>query len=399
MQSILRPNTVYHHAAHLLRTHLRLTDYSPSCTAPTLLAVVFAACARLVSLFAACARLRHAPCAETIRKALHAALPDQDELQRRLNRALAADLPKALRQRRQRLALDLTLIPYHGQPLADPDEIYRGPAKDGTTHLHAYGTVYLIYRGQRFTIALRWVRGGESLAEVVRWLLRQAARVGLRPRLLLLDRGFNSVGVIRYLQAARYPFLMPLLCRGRSTDHPKGPSGSRVFLTWTKSGWGRYTLTDSAGRTATVSVGVKCENRRRRPLRPGPRRRPAGRVRLVYAFWGLVPSSPEWVRQTYRERFGVETSYRQMNEARARTCSRNPGVRLFLVGVALVLRNVWVWLHYGVLSSPRRGRRRLNPERLRLKALLLLLQHVVEQALGIDDDVPSEHPIWDPVDT
>ena len=48
------------------------------------------------------------------------------------------------------------------------------------------------------------------------------------------------------------------------------------------------------------------------------------------------------------------------------------------MGVALILRNVWVWLHYAVLSTPRRGRRQFNESRLRFKALLLMLLHVAE---------------------
>ena len=70
-------------------------------------------------------------------------------------------------------------------------------------------------KGQRYTLALTWVQRGESLADVLARLLRRAATHGLRPCLLLLDRGFYSVDVIRYLQAARYPFLMPVVCRGR----------------------------------------------------------------------------------------------------------------------------------------------------------------------------------------
>src|SRR3979490_2223269 len=76
------------------------------------------------------------------------------------------------------------------------------------------------------------------------------SRAGVKPRYLLLDRGFYSVGVIRYLQAARYPFLMPVVCRGRKVEHPKGPSGTRIFLTWKRSGWGSYTLTDAKKRNA-----------------------------------------------------------------------------------------------------------------------------------------------------
>jgi hypothetical protein len=95
----------------------------------------------------------------------------------------------------------------------------------------------------------------------------------------------------------------------------------------------------------------------------------------------------------------VESSYRQLGEALPRTSTRNPVVRLFLVGVALLLRNVWVWLHYAVLSSPRRGGRRFNLERLRLKALLLMLQHVAEERFGIRDEVPTERSAWNTLNT
>jgi putative transposase len=39
-------------------------------------------------------------------------------------------------------------------------------------------------------------------------LLRQAKKAGIHVRFLVLDRGFYSVAVIRYLQAARTPFLI-----------------------------------------------------------------------------------------------------------------------------------------------------------------------------------------------
>lgn len=45
------------------------------------------------------------------------------------------------------------------------------------------------------TVALTGVKKGELLEDVVQRLLRQASSVGIRPRLLLLDRGFYSVAV------------------------------------------------------------------------------------------------------------------------------------------------------------------------------------------------------------
>jgi putative transposase len=317
--------------------------------------------------------------------ALLATLPQISELQRRLNRALQGDLPKALRRRRQLLAVDLTLLPYHGEPQKNTNEVYRGQAKSGTSHFHAYATAYVVRHGRRSTVALTAVSRGEALAEVVRRLLRVAARAGVRPRYLLLDRGFCSVAVIRYLQAARRPFLMPLPLRGRTADHPAGPSGSRVFAYARRSGWAEYTLT-SGPRTATVRVAVKCRNLAGQWGR-------CGRQRLVYAFWGLTPASVTWVRQTYRARLGIETRYRQMNQAKVHTCTRNPDVRLLFVGVALVLRNVWVWLHHQVLSTPRRGGRVLRLECLRFKLLLGWLAAVIESDYVAYDQVLAERPI------
>jgi putative transposase len=383
---ILDRERVYRLAAEHLQEHLKFKDYKTKTSAQVLWALLLAAAARITSLSDACQRLRDGPSDETARKALLATLPDYGALQRQLNAALAGFLPKALRTHLQRLAIDLTLIPYHGRPFRDLAEIYRGQAKSGTSHFHASATAYIIRKGQRYTVALTGVRKGESLKDVVQRLLRQAARVGIRPRLLLLDRGFYSVAVVRSLQQARYPFLMPVVCHGRPLKHPKGPSGSYVFRTWKKGGWSTYTLADAKKRTATVSICVKCRNWR------GERKR-HGRQPLIYAYWGYRPPSPESVFTTYRLRFGIESSYRQLHEGRIRTTTRRPVVRLLYVGIALVLRNLWVWLHYAILSMPRRGGRVILLERLRWETLLLWLLHVVEEAFGVADATYTERDV------
>jgi putative transposase len=376
----LTARQVHRCAAAILQDHLKLPDHGPKCRAGPLLTLLFYAAARLTSLSDACKSLREAPSDEAARLALIATLPDFAALRRRLNAALAGNLPRPLRRRPQRLAADLVLIPYHGQPLVDPDEIYRSQAKSGTSHFHAYATLYVVHRGYRFTVALTAVAGGEPLEEVLKRLLYQAAAVGVRCRLLLLDRGFYSVGVIRYLQAARHPFLMPVICRGRKLDDPRGPSGTNIFLTWEKSGFGTYTLHDTHKRPARVSICVKCRYYR------GQWRR-HGKQRLVYAFWGLKPPSFDWVKETYRQRFAIETTYRQLHQARIRTSTRDPVRRLLDVGIALILRNVWVWLHRTVLARPRRGSREIRLDLLRFRGMLLWLAHVVEQRLGVRDSV------------
>lgn len=374
------------YAELLLQKFLRLPNHGPKCRAMRLWSVLLYAAARICSLAAACAALANAPSDTAVHDALLAGLPALAELQRRLNRALQGDLPKALRRRRQPLAIDLTLIPYHGQHMHRPDEIYRSQAKSGTTHFHAYATAYVVRTGLRFTVGLTAVRRGEALADVIRRLLAQAAKAAVRPRYLLLDRGFCSVDVIRYLQAGRRAFLMPVPRRGRKSTHPKGPSGTQIFAAWKKSGWGQYTMTNGHKRKATFAVCVKCRNRR------GERGR-HGREALVYAYGGgLRPSSYRWVQQTYRSRFGIETSYRQMNQARIRTCTRDPLLRLLYVGLALVLRNVWVWFHWERLAERRGGGRRLNLNRLTFRHLLLCLQHVAEFRLGVRGGINVQQP-------
>lgn len=386
MQYTITRAGVQRHAAELLRSCLALKDYSPACTAMTLLHVLFTACSRLGSLSAACWSLATAPSRETIRKATLEALEPKDDLLKRLNRALTFDLPRALRRRPQQVAIDLVLIPYHGLPFDTELEIYRSQAKSGTSHFHAYATAYVNYRGQRYTLALTTVERGEKMPEVLKRLFRQLAKLGVAARMVLLDRGFWSVAVIRYLQQARKPFLMPVVLRGRKEDHADGPSGTRVFALRKRSGWDKYTVKASTGEVARVSIAIHCRNYNGQWGRHG-------RQSLVYAYWRIDPASTKWLRETYRKRFAIETSYRQMHQGRARTCTRNPLVRLLLVGVALVLRNVWVWLHHAVLSTPRRGNCRYNLERLPLRTMLQWLQHQAEEELGVRDEVSSERPM------
>jgi hypothetical protein len=381
--STLTAPEVHRCAADVLQDHLKLDDHGPKCRASMLYTLLLYAAARITSISDACKTLRDAPSDEAARLALIATVPDFAELQRRLNAALGGNLPRALRRGPQRLAADLVLIPSHGQPQRDPDEIYRSAAKSGTSHFHAYATLYVVRNGYRFTVALTAVSRGEPLEGVLKRLLQQAAQVGIRCRLLLLDRGFYSVGVIRYLQAARHPFLMPVICRGRKLDDPRGPSGTNVFLTWQSSGLGTYALHDAHKRPARVGICVKCRYYRGQWHRHG-------KQRLIYAFWGLRPPSFDWVKETYRQRFGIETTYRQLHQARIRTTTRDPALRLLYVGIALILRNVWVWFHQMVLARPRRGSREIRLDLLRFRKMLLWLTHVVEATLGVRDSVTVE---------
>jgi putative transposase len=178
---------------------------------------------------------------------------------------------------------------------------------------------------------------------------------------------------------------MPVKLTGRKAGHPRGPSGTRVFAAMKRSGWFEHTVV-SGPRTARVMICVSCRNYR------GQWRR-HGRQALVYACWGVAGRSCDWVRETYRSRFGIESSYRQMTQLRGRPSTRRPELRLLYVGLSLVLRNEWVWLHREVLSTPRRGGRLIRQERLRLRALLRWVRQVIETDFGTVAETTMEREL------
>jgi Transposase DDE domain len=379
---------VHDYVVSLIQRYVKLKDFGKSCTSSVIITVLFYAAARITSISAACRHLGQAPSDETFRQALLATLPQWAELQRRLNRALAGDLPKGLLKRPQEIAIDTHEVPYHGKPLQERNEFRGGKSRRGTTHFHNYATAYLVRKGYRFTLAMAWFRQDDSFTDVLQRLLRQVRQCGVKVRLVLLDRGFYSAEVIRYLQASRTPFLMPLKAAGRRPrQERKVRRDARRFFEQKRSGWAQHTW-QSGGRRVSVQVCICCENY-------AGWKRKHGRVALVFAYWGFRPGSIPWIRQTYRRRFGIETSYRQMERARIRTSTRDPLRRLLFAGIALLLRNAWIWLHLMRLASRHGEVVTLHLERLRFTDLLLKLQRFAEQLLGpepLDTSQPLPPP-------
>jgi len=364
-------------AAGWIAEYLEFGDYGRRCKLAVLISVLLFAAARAKSIADACLRLRDAPCGQTIFNALAAWLPLLAVVERRLNAALAAKLPSSLRKKRQRLAIDLTEIPYHGQPQEDPRELRRGKPKGGSTHFHAYATVYVIRHGERFTLAMTYVWENDTVRDVVRRLMQKVREIGVKLDFLLLDREFYSLDVVRYLKRAHYPFLMPVVRRGRRPKCPEKARGPWKFCSGKRSGWATHQL-QNKGRREMVDICVAIDNYAGRWGKHGRRI-------LVYASWGIRRATPGWIRETYRKRFGIESSYRQMNQGRIRTCSRHPALRLLFAGIALILRNAWVLIHRMLLADRHGPHLRIHLERLRLTTLLLHLQHHAEDLLGIAD--------------
>lgn len=364
---------------------LQFGDQGPKCTKAVVFNILLIAAARMTSIFAACRDLSRAPSDQAVRDAIAKQLPDTaDELQQRINQAVVTNLPRSLLRRKRAVAIDLTLIPYHGLPDRDPGELFHGAAKSGTSKFHGYASAYVIDHGFRYTLALIRVGQGFTMRDIVADLVRRVRALGVRIKVLLLDRAFYAIDVVRYLKRSGTPFVMPAAIRGRKPADPK--RGLRAFLK-KRNGWYLWTMKRRGGgaceRVRLAVASVKTTHRK-----TGKKRF----KKLLYASWG-VRGTPIEMRELYRKRFGIESSYRQMNQARIRTCTRCPRERLLYVAIALILRNVWVWMHFTHLAEDRGAEPTLRLYLMRFRRLLEWFAEHARRQLHSGDPYVLE---WEP---
>lgn len=349
--------------------------------------VLLCAAANNSSIDRECDELEGSPSPNTVRGVLKDSLElNQSETQ--VNKALGKHLKRAYCKKPQKVAVDLVEIPYHGQPSQDPQEVRRGQAKQGTTHFHVFATAYVVRRNRRVTLALHYVRQGESLVSVLDALKTRLDELDISVSLWLADRAFCSVAALSWFDQ-QAEAIVPIVARGK-----KDPlSGSRVLFAHKKSGWHRYAMNSSTDGSLTFDVAVV--RRYTRPSRSRSKSIPP--TTLVYAVVGKRMRSGKQKRslpsvaQTYRSRFGIESSYRQMNQARLRTSSRSPELRLLAVAIAFLLRNLWVLCSWMTLSRPVSGCRGGQSD-LRFPTLLRWISRQVEARLGLNTAIQLQAP-------
>ncbi|AFU57038.1 putative transposase [Candidatus Nitrososphaera gargensis Ga9.2] len=88
-----------------------------------------------------------------------------------------------------------------------------------TTHFFfTHASAYVRLHGRRFTLAMKYVRADESLVDVVRYLLAEVQKTGIRIKCLFLDKGFfTAAAVMSYLNSVRIPYIIAAFPRGRKT--------------------------------------------------------------------------------------------------------------------------------------------------------------------------------------
>ena len=361
-----------HDTMRLCPQHLSLTAQGYCCQTDDLWRILLAAAARHTTIEATCADLERTPDANTVRGYLTDQLsPDTlPDLERQWNQLFQALLPAWLITRPQELAVDLHDEPYYGQH--DPDHpdnwVCRGEARAGTTRFYRCATAYLIQRDVRLTVAVVFVKPTMATVTVLRRLLRAVTAAGVRIKCLYADKGFCSIPVLRYLLRQHVPAIVAMPIRGKR-------AGTRALCQGRTSYRTTYTLQSAEHGRLHVPVAV---------VRTWQRRR-SGRRQLRWLVYVCleVHEPARRIRPRYRRRFGIETGYRLMEQVRARTTSPNPALRFLLMGVALLIVNMWIRLHWLYLRLPGRGPRRVARIHFRLERMTRFLTRAIERIYGV----------------
>lgn len=308
---------------------VRLPEGRRVCTPTVIWNVILFAAAFARSVAAACAAVASAPSGQAVWDCLYATLPKRRRtLENRLLPALHAPLGKI--QRSARIAIDYHRVPYFGE-----SNRYTTRAKEagGTHTFHTYATACVVAGTGRYTLGLTAVGEKEPMTDVLTRLPDQVAASGVTTRVVLLDKAFFSIAVMLLLQSRNTPFVIPAVIRGRRPRPGVRAVGLRAIRNRVA---GRYAYThEDRGRSVRVTVVVAHKSYRHR--RTGRRHT----RKFLYATW-RVSGDPVSIRDLYRTRFGIESSYRQLGQVRPRTSTTDGVIRLLWVAVGLILRNAWV---------------------------------------------------------
>ena len=361
----LKANDVHAYTLEMLQEHLKIEADGYVCKTEMILNVLIKASAENSSLEAVCADLEEIADSNTIREYLNEALPIKElrEQERQVNKALAGCTPHDLVRTDIEIAIDFHDEPFYGKQAETRQVTCAGQAKKGTTHFVRIATAYIIWRQVRLTLAVRYVLPEDETLEILKFLLKRLKKLGFKAKVLYMDKGFASTGIIQYLTAQQQPAIIACPIRGK-----KG--GTRALCRGRSSYSTNYTFTDGAHTAIAMKASLV-------PNASGKLRRKWLAFILILLDW-----KPDKVYEQYRRRFGIECSYRMLRRVRASTTSRNPALRFFLLGIGLILVNAWGFLRWTFSRLMNRGPRQVDGSRFRLNRFSKFLIRTVEEIYG-----------------
>ena len=303
--------------------------------------VLVGACADGTSISKLCETSEDSPHENTVLYHLREKF-DLASVERVGNALLQKDVLEVLPEQVEVVA-DLHLRPYYGDE-DETDGLYHSEAKRGTTAFHTYATLYARVKNKRHTLAVRRLADGDTASSVLAEFLGLLDGLDTGVKAVYLDREFYDSKCLTLLQAHNYAYVMPIVRWGKTIKQELSEGWSRII---------QHKLTgklDGPAVTVEFPVYIDCTYQNGRYDEHGV-------ARHGYAADAPFIQTPRDARYHYAKRFGIEASYRLSEQSVVTTTTQNPVVRLLYVVVSLLLQNVWRYLHWEYVATPRRGGR------------------------------------------
>ncbi len=264
--------------------------------------------------------LDESPTAETLLSYIKS--QREERLKRIFDDLVDMNVKKLRKRRKLRLpvpvAVDLHDVMYYGDHEETP-MVIGTMHRDGSNYAFKYLTASVLVDGERLIVAVTGLESAAELASSAEQIVRKLREeLEIRIRYLVFDGGFLSTGFLRFLEESGLKYIVRM-APTYSTKKMRLWNGRR--FTYTTSGHRRRKSEQTSFDVVVVYDKSKD---------------------YKYLFATNLPYKAETVLRLFKNRWGIETSYRMSNQFLVKTTSRNYVVRLFYYLFACLVYNAWV---------------------------------------------------------
>ena len=271
------------------------------------------------------------PTSQWLLGTINAIDPDKmDALCRRMLESTIKEGSGLERKTGHMLAIDKHLIPFTGGDRHNDNFVISGKPKGGTSQFETYATIQVVTEEQLPTISVVRIIEDMSKIEFVRKLLSESRKLGLKKPLLLMDREFSSVDVMRFLDECGERFLMAV------SKTPGIKKAVSEFRCGKRGATSRYEMKSGDGTTFRFWLVIKKRLKEKK-----------GKRRLEYLTYATnverwyIKRTMKDVPEEYKKRWCIENNFKSVEQMRARTGSRNHAIRVFMFFLSMIVCNLW----------------------------------------------------------
>lgn len=219
-------------------------------------------------------------------------------------------------QNRVAVALDWHDVMFYGNP-ATP-MVLGTQHKKGSCYAFEFLTCSVLVAGERIVVTVLPIFTKKDLPDLVKRSLQRLSELGIKVRYVTLDGGFFSIDILDFLERQKIRYIL----------HMHFTSKIKKMRLWKNRRFQYQTNKHSRGKNQQAEFDVVVaydENKN-----------------YKYLLATNFHYSPDTLLSMFNKRWGIETSYRLINQFLIKTTSLQYVVRLFQYLFACIVYNTWV---------------------------------------------------------